>query len=410
MKSLTEKSISELINDIPGVKSISSDNENNQIIFHFANNKIEISSHYVFDTEHSKLTSLIKSLNLPQKDFRAKSTKECKVSLNIPKLKDEGYYSPKEIEELGKDNAIAQRIKAKPYIKEAVAIANKLSSKSESDIFTSSKWRSRQLREAMESLRVELAEVNIDSHYINKQNETVYQREIFEDGLNVGIIEYLEDDNSVTILRSDVKDEYQGQGIGFNAYTSLINEKISQGKSVGSDSILSPQAQRIYQKLEDAGYRMSSQYSRIMTRGKITSLSREDTMSQRNSFPIVNIDGVGTTDTGYRFKGESLFTIEPSMGVIPSPVISITEGSIVTSVYPSYVEVSSPDILKDGDCKNIELHLMEARKILTNSENKGIRDSLIMDNVVVLNSQIISYDELDRIVEMELNKEKGMEY
>lgn len=395
------KKLKEMIGGLENIYSHSNKDE-----FVFIDRTVEISSVHINKLNEVQIIGLLKSIALPQRDIKIKSIHEHNVSINIARFDVDEYYSPTDIKELGDNNPIAQKIKASEYLKKVVTIANKLNRKEESNTFTSSKWRNVHLKESIDILRVELVEENNDATYVNKQHETVYQREIFVEGKAIGAIEYLEDGNSVTILRSDVEEEHQGKGIGYNAYVKLIEDKIALGKTVGSDSILSAQAQSIYKRLGEAGYRMESQYTRLMTRGKITSLSTEDTSSQRRDFPTVNIDGVGVSATGYRFKGESVFKISPSTSINPSPVINITEGSISTSIYPSFVKrdvVEHPaNILSEDDYSKIEFHLMEARNILSHPENKEIRDTFTMDNVSIHNVQIVPYEELTKSVEMAL--------
>lgn len=406
MNTLDKESVENLKVQVTGLKSIHNDHQEGKIEFEFNDKRIEISSWYVSQTEQVQIASLLKALALPQRDLKLKSTNELRVCINIPKLDVEKYYSPSDIKEMGDDNPIVQKLKAKEHLKNVMLIGSKLTTKKEeSNTFTSSRWRNKYLKEAIESLRVELAEENEDVTYVNKQNETVYQRDILFEGKSIGAIEYLEDDSSVTILRSDVEDDYQGQGIGYQAYVKLIEDKIALGKSVGSDSILSAQAQSIYKRLGEAGYKMESVYTRLMTRGKITSLSIEDTSEQRNAFPTVHIDGVGVSDTGYRFKGQSIFTIKPSISLNPSPVINITEGSILSSAFSSFIQ--RDDIkdalngLAEGDYDEIESLFLDARNILTHEDNKEIRDSLTMDNVSIHDIQIVSYDELSKSVELD---------
>lgn len=386
-------------------------------MFEFNDKIIGISNNFLSQLGEAKTIDLLNTLSLPSNDYKVKSTHEVAVTFNAPNFQIQEYYSPEKRKEMGDDNPIVQKLKAIDYVRDASEIISKFNNKEVTDSFPSSKWRNQELQKIMDSLRIKVIPADQDKSYTNKQGETVYQREIHFEGKDIGAIEYLEDNNSVTILRSDVEVDHQGKGIGFSAYSKLIEDKVALGKSVGSDSILSPQAQRIYQKLQDAGYTTKSPFTRQMLRGKITSVFREDMIAQRKAFPSIVIDGVGVSDSGYRFKGPSIFKINPSLSLNPPPVVNITEENLVlglctdTFVYPSYVQSEtvsqSRSFLSPGDFDQIQSLLEQARAILLHPENSEIRDSLIMENVVIKDIKAISYDELRKSIELDFAHENA---
>lgn len=396
---------------VNGLKSTYLNAENQKGMFEFNDKLIGISSNLISQLDEDQTINLLKTLSLPSSDYSVNSTHELSVTLNSPNFQVGDYYSPEKKKEMGDDHPIVQKLNAIDFVKDASEIISKFNKKEETGSFESSKWKNQVLKKMMDSLRINLIEANPDKSFINKQKETVFQREILLDGNNIGAIEYLEDNNSVTILRSDVEEAHQGEGIGFKAYSKLIEDKIALGKSIGSDSILSPQAQAIYKKLQDAGYTTKSPFTRLMLRGKITSLYREDSIAQRKAFPSILVDGVGVTDSGYRFKGPSIFKISPESSLNPPPVINITEENILlglctdTYVYPSHVQ--SERVGQSGfffcpdDYSKIKSLLDKAREILTHPENSEIRDSLVMNNILIKDVVSVSYDDLSKSVELD---------
>jgi hypothetical protein len=158
-------------------------------------------------------------------------------------------------------------------------------------------------------LAQETMPMNTDHSHVNKQGETVFHRAIEQNGIKIGAIDYIETADKVTILRSDVDTEFQNKGFGFNAYLRFIDEKLSMAKQVCSDSIVSLQAQRIYEKLSAAGYVITKSSVRMLSSGKITTINALDFSSQRGTIPTVYIDGAGVSEAGYRFYGSPVFTI-----------------------------------------------------------------------------------------------------
>jgi predicted GNAT family acetyltransferase len=156
--------------------------------------------------------------------------------------------------------------------------------------------------------------MNTDHSYVNKQGETVFHRAIEQHGIEIGAIDYIETADKVTILRTDVDTEFQNKGIGFNAYQRFIDEKLLMGKQVCSDSIISLQAQRIYEKLSIEGYIITKASVRMLSSGKITTISALEFSSQRRTIPIVYVDGAGVSEAGYRFFGSPVYTISQRRG------------------------------------------------------------------------------------------------
>jgi hypothetical protein len=400
-----------------GLKSTYVNNEDHKTMFEFNDKLIGISSSLTAILDESKIVNLLKTLTLPSNDYKVNSTHELSVTLNSPNFDVQEYYSPEKRKEMGDDHPIVEKLNAIDFVKSAAEILSKFNNKEASESFESAKWKNQELKKMMDSLRVNLIEADPDKSFINKQKETVFQREILLDGNNIGAIEYLEDNDSVTILRSDVEEEHQGKGIGFKAYSKLVDDKIALGKSIGSDSIVSLQAQAIYRKLQDAGHKTKSPFTRLMLRGKITSLFREDSIAQRKAFPSVIIDGVGVTDSGYRFKGPSIFKISPESSLNPPPVINIREENLLlglctnTYVYPSYVQserVSQSVSFFSTDVFNeIESLLNKARDVLIHPENSEIRDSLVMDNVIIKDVVAVSYDDISKSVELDFAHENA---
>ena len=148
-----------------------------------------------------------------------------------------------------------------------------------------------------------------DLTHLNKQGELVYRRDIESAGAIVGGLDYILTEHSATILRSDVDKYHQGKGIGLNAYVQFITDMHLKGKVVHSDSILSVHAQRIYQKLADAGYIIKKSEVRFLSSGKVTTISRDEFNAQRNTFPLTYANGACMTESGYRYYGEPVFTV-----------------------------------------------------------------------------------------------------
>ena len=131
---------------------------------------------------------------------------------------------------------------------------------------------------------------------------------IDKDGKNVGEIKYTESNGVVQIKRSDV--EIAGKGIGTNAYAQFISQKIDEGKIVTSDAIVSTPAQRVYEKLKDLGFTLKKADDTRLLPNKITTLSREDLKSQRQSFGTVydKESGVRSVGAGV-YDGPPVYTI-----------------------------------------------------------------------------------------------------
>jgi hypothetical protein len=146
----------------------------------------------------------------------------------------------------------------------------------------------------------------------NKWGEDVYTRDIKTSEGKVGGIDYIQEDGSITILRSDVDKEHQNKGIGLNAYKEFIDEQLAKGIEIKSDNNVSPQAQRLYEKLKNEGYEVvENESTRLVYPGSKSTLSREESKKQYEARPLVNIDGVRTAESGWRLKGDPVYTIKP---------------------------------------------------------------------------------------------------
>jgi len=132
--------------------------------------------------------------------------------------------------------------------------------------------------------------------------------QIEKDGKPVGEITYEESNNVIQIKRSDVS--IAGKGIGTNAYAQFIAQKINEGKVVTSDNIVSTPAQRVYEKLNELGFTLKKADDTRLLPNKITTLSREDLKSQRQSFGTVydKESGVRSVAPGV-YDGPPVYTI-----------------------------------------------------------------------------------------------------
>lgn len=273
--------------------------------FSFRDKDIEISSELFENSEHELITDILKAFSMAEKSIRCDVSHEKKIMLHMAAFG--GVYSNGQNSSNANPVFVAERIAAQQAIDEARLIADRQSVADKTNIFNASKWRAVQLVRVSNMLSDESEPT--EALRTNKQSEQVHVRSIVHKGLEVGSIEYLDDGEQVTLIRSDVNQEHQNKGIGFSAYKALIAEKMREGKKVCSDAILYPQAIRIYEKLEKAGFGIKSNETRMMVGYRRTTLSREDISSQRNSFPTIYVQGAGITEPGYRLKGEPVFEV-----------------------------------------------------------------------------------------------------
>ena len=147
---------------------------------------------------------------------------------------------------------------------------------------------------------------------VNQYGDSVQLTEIQKDGENIGAIEYLEDKDSITILRSDVVDSEVKKGYGTEAYTQLINKALKEGKTVKSDATVSDSAQGVYSKLKSSGYDVQKNPIEYNTRSGITTTDRLERIKQRESAPSKRDAQGNITSAPYRVKGDPVYTIKPS--------------------------------------------------------------------------------------------------
>lgn len=78
--------------------------------------------------------------------------------------------------------------------------------------------------------------------------------DILHDGEKVGALKYQIKDNMAQITRADVIPEFQNKGIGTEAHKQFINNMFEKGLDVGSDSMLTKNSVKIFDKLKNMGY------------------------------------------------------------------------------------------------------------------------------------------------------------
>lgn len=155
---------------------------------------------------------------------------------------------------------------------------------------------------------------------------------ILRGGVDVGEISYVQDGNNIQIKRSDVTP--QREGIGLEAYKQFIDSKLDTGMRVGSDAILSPEAQGLYRKLAKEGYVLDEMPNTRQIYGdKKTSLTQEDMSAQRMAM-TTRYDTEArarVTEPGQPFGGEPVYNIRK-----PQPSLQNNQkanGGLVERVY-----------------------------------------------------------------------------
>lgn len=144
---------------------------------------------------------------------------------------------------------------------------------------------------------------------VNQYGDNVIDVDILKSGNKVGGIQYINDADSITILRSDVSEP--GKGTGFKAYEELVESALKDGKTVKSDATVSPSAARVYEKLKEKGYNVSKADDLFNVRAGETTTSRESRMAQREAAPLKRDDLGNVSSAPYRVKGEPVFQIKP---------------------------------------------------------------------------------------------------
>ena len=144
---------------------------------------------------------------------------------------------------------------------------------------------------------------------------------IMSDGKQAGIIEYEINDGAVQIKGSEVTPSRSG--IGTEAYKQFINSKMDEGFSVGSDNIVSQQAEGLYQKLSSQGYEIAENpNNRRIYPGSLTSVSMDSRRSQRSAHPTEYKDGAIQSAPGFVLRGDPVYKIirRPQDAPLPSPL------------------------------------------------------------------------------------------
>ncbi len=231
---------------------------------------------------------------------------------------------------------------------------------------------------------------NHDELTTNKQGEQVFIRKIYNEEAedNIGWIKYLEDDASITVLHSFIEKAYRNKGLATQAYSTLIDDKIKQGKAVYSDNIVSSAAEKIYQKLAEKGYSVITHPARLKPRSGLTTLSAENIRRQQSHFPTQYCEGALVTEEGYRLKGTHVFSVikSPNVQYDRTPITLIirpfaTPDEVTFKVEPKKITLTSPiqpDIfmLPSATQQDITLYLDYAKKELVHSSNQDLRKGL----------------------------------
>jgi predicted GNAT family acetyltransferase len=143
----------------------------------------------------------------------------------------------------------------------------------------------------------------------NQYGDDVFNISITKEGKKAGDIQYMDDGNEITILRSDVEDA--GKGTGTAAYVKLVDKALSEGKTVKSDSIVSPSAAKVYEKLKAKGYNVEKASKLFNVRKGETTASRDSRASQRALAPTIMDDYGNRISAPFRVKGAPVYTIKP---------------------------------------------------------------------------------------------------
>lgn len=134
-----------------------------------------------------------------------------------------------------------------------------------------------------------------------------------------GAIKYKSEGSTVQIVRSDVDETLQGQGIGTSAYKQFIDQQLAKGRTVGSDVDISAPVQRIFEKLQQEGYTVKkAEGARQMQGGRLVNLTQEEMQKQRKAWPLETVDGVRMVRPENRnFTGKPVFEVTkgPTKGV-----------------------------------------------------------------------------------------------
>jgi len=389
----------ELRSDLEGFLQSYKDEQNDRHVFEFKSHDIELSSHYIESCDEDFLVQLLKVMSRPAKpDIEMSSEKE--VVVQVPMMGD-GAQSP----------LPESVIEANRYIQaahmQARAIMD-LSPSTAGEPVALSTIQAKYLKTMMDKLTqtkliIPSPEVPVE---VNKQGESVYVRPIEFEGREVGTLQYLESDDEVVILRSDVNEADQGKGLGTRAYRLLIEEKLSQGKRVGSDSIVSQSAQGVYKKLQSLGYDVRESASRVKHRMDKTSLTSAQLMSQRASHPIRHIDGVNVSESGYRMKGESVYTVKASPKMtIPEVTMVLVDKSKSSQreffIRPNAIESKMfvSDQLKDFSKEGVEkvqMLLSDVKGLLSGTDWAHEGSAMNLSLVKIIERAKIERGELER--------------
>lgn len=144
--------------------------------------------------------------------------------------------------------------------------------------------------------------------FTNQYGDNAKRISISINGKRLGEIDYIDSDDSLTIISSEISEQERGKGIGLQAYSKLIDSALSQGKTVKSDAIVSPSAQRIYEKLADMGYEIKKAEKTGVVRKGITTTTADSRNLQRSQSGTIYKDGVRTS-APFRVKGDPVFEV-----------------------------------------------------------------------------------------------------
>jgi predicted GNAT family acetyltransferase len=377
----------ELTNECSHILNKSYITEDDSVIkFELNEHMISITTSVVEKSEPNFISNLLKTFIKPNDNFSLPSKEQIRPYFNEGTQEAQSGERDTEKNNNRLDESMVKHIKMR---------LNEISPVYESSTTELSKLKSQYLRNIMNQFSI-TPENNTDKSEINKQNEVLFLRSIVFEGEPVGEIKYLEDETSVTIIRSDVDAKHQGKGLATKAYKTLIDEKMKAGKVIHSDNILSDPAQAIYRKLEEEGYTVSKQPSRLKYRG-VTSLTAKNLQAQHASFPTVYRDGARVTESGFRMQGTPVFKVtkSPNLDIDISPVDIVVEGKntkekVTFSISPHNVIVSEVTGARIEDTHpNLFVDINEILNL------RGIGVNIERDHIEMRKEQVIESKDLD---------------
>lgn len=84
-----------------------------------------------------------------------------------------------------------------------------------------------------------------------------FEKEVLRNGETVGLLRGTVSPRAITINASHVAQEFQGQGLGTEAYAELAQQAHASGRDLQSDGLVSGQASRVYEALGRQGFEVS---------------------------------------------------------------------------------------------------------------------------------------------------------